>query len=151
MKKPSLLPMIVASLICGLCLGVVGFHYWEMTRFSPPPQPPLIAEPAVIDFGNVQGQDVVQGTSSINNTTKKPIRILHVVVSCACGNIKLREGELLPGEATELSVDWDLRGRTGNTAASLAIVYVMDEDTQQVLTVKLKANVVLDTDHLAAT
>jgi hypothetical protein len=42
-----------------------------------------------------------------------------------------------------LSVDWDVRGRSGVTAASLGIVYVMDNDVQQVLPVKLTANVVL--------
>ena len=142
MKKPSLFPFINSLAICALCLGIAAFYYWDLTRFPPQPLPPLIAVPAVIDFGDIQGQDVVQGTSSIKNTTKKPVRLLHAVVSCSCSDVKLRQGELLPGETTELSVTWDLRGRTGTTAASLSIVYVLEDDLQQMLTINLRAKII---------
>jgi len=65
-----------------------------------------------------------------------------VVVSCRCGDVQLRQGELLPGETTELSVSWDLRGRSGETKETLAILYVLDDDEQQFLSVGLRANVI---------
>ena len=150
MKKPSLLPFINALSICLLSVSIAAFYYWDLTRFPPlppPPSPPLLAEPAVIDFGDIQEKDVVQGNviqgrATIKNTTDKPIRILHAIISCTCNNVRLRQGELFPGETTELSVDWDLRGRTGVTTASLVIVYVLDNDIQQFLSVGLKANIV---------
>lgn len=55
--------------------------------------------------------------------------------------MKLKQGELLPGETTELLVDWDVRGRTGLTGTSLAIVYVLDNEQQQILTVNLNADI----------
>jgi len=142
MKKRPLLLFINALSICCLCIGVAAFVYWDLTRFPPPPTLPLIAEPAVINFGDVRENDVVRGTSSIKNTTKKPIRVLHAIISCSCNDVKLKQGELLPGEATELSVNWDLRGRTGTTTASLEIVYVLDNEHQQILPIRLRANVV---------
>ena len=143
MKKKSLLPFVSALSVCCLCLSIAIFVYWDLTRFPTPLLPPLIAEPAVIDFGEIQGQGIVQGKSSIKNTTKQPIRILHTIISCSCNNVRLKQGELLQGEVTELLVDWDLRGRAGNTTVSLAVVYVLEgDDMQQVLPVKLRANVV---------
>jgi len=141
-KKPSLFPVVNALLVCCLCAGVAAFAYWDLTRFQQP-LPPLIAEPAVIDFGDIQGIERVRGTTSIKNTTKQSIRILRVIVSCRCGDVNLRIGELLPGETTELSVSWDVRGRTGRTEETLAIAYVLDDGLQQqLLPVRLRANVV---------
>jgi len=141
MKKPSLLPIIIALSVCGSCIGIAAFFYWDLTRFEHP-LPPLIAEPAVIDFGEIQGQDVVQGMTSVKNTTKNSIRILRVVVSCSCGDVKLRQGELLPGETTELSMVWDVHGRAGMTESSLAVVYVLDNGLQHILPVQLRANII---------
>jgi hypothetical protein len=140
MKKASLTPLIIASSICCLCISVAAFAYWDLTRFQHI-EPPLVAEPAVIDFGKIEGQHTVRGTSSIKNTTKKPLRLLHAIVSCTCNDVKLKQGKLLPGETTELQVDWDVRGRNGLTGSSLAIVYVLDNEKQQILTVNLKADV----------
>jgi len=140
MNKTSSLPIFVALTVCGLCVPVAAYTYWDLSQPQLSPLPPLVAEPSIIDFGDIQGQNVVRGTSIIKNTTEQPIRILHVIVSCTCNDVTLRQGELLPGKTTELSVDWDIRGRMGNTAASLAIVYVLD-DIQQILPVNLQAHV----------
>lgn len=65
MKKASLKPVIIALSICCLCISVAAFAYWDLTRFQQQ-QPPLIVKPAVIDFGKIEAQDSVRGTSSIN-------------------------------------------------------------------------------------
>ena len=121
MKQPSLLSFFACLAVCGHCAAIAVYAY-----FDSPPLPPLLAEPVVIDFGDIQGQYIVHGTSKIKNTTKKPIQIIRVVVSCTCGDVTLKQGEFLPGATTELSAAWNVHGRSGTTSESFAIVYVLD-------------------------
>jgi hypothetical protein len=136
MKNLHVLLSLASLTICGICTAVAIYTYLDLPRL-----PPLVAEPAIIDFGDIQGQDIVRGTSKIKNTTSQPIQILHVIVSCTCGTVTLKPGELLPRQSTELSAAWDLHGRSGNTSETLAIIYVLD-GKEQSLAVELRANVV---------
>lgn len=121
-----------------LCFSLYAF--WELARPVPPPLPSLTAEPPTIDFGIV-APEPVRGSARLTNNSKTPLRILHVLVSCNCGEVQLRQGELLPKQSVGLSVTLDLHGRRGTTGTSIEVVYVTDDGIQRKLPIILRAEI----------
>lgn len=133
------LPFMICLAVC--CLSsVMAIHAFRDLSHSPDFTVPLIAEPAKIDFGIVR-EDLVRGSTILSNRSNKPLRLLHVLVSCSCSEVQLRQGELMPDETAVLSVALDLRGRRGTTGTSIDVVYVTQDGIQWTLPVTLRAMV----------
>ncbi len=135
MKKA--LPVYVSLAVCFMAVTVAAYHSWGLFQTPELLPPPLVADPPVIDFGTIE-DEIMHGSTFIKNVSKKPLRILHLLVSCSCSEAKLKAGELMPGQAEKLSVVWDTRGRQGETSTFISVVYVIDGETQQMLHVDLK-------------
>ncbi len=144
MKHVVSFPLFLLCVTCfGLSVAIAVYAWYEPTRISPPPpSSSLVAKPPVIDFGSIR-EGKVSGTSALTNVSKKPLRILHVFVSCSCSDVCLKEGIVPPGGSVELSVTWNTHGRLGKTKTSLSVIYFFDEieQYQQSLTVELRADV----------
>ncbi len=138
MKKA--LPFYASLAVCFAAISLATYHCWGLLQTPEASQPPLMAEPPAIEFGMIE-EDIVQGSTLVRNVSKKPLRILHILVSCSCSEATLKAGELMPGQAEKLSVVWDTRGRQDETSTFISVVYVTDKEKQQMLHIDLKGRV----------
>jgi hypothetical protein len=145
----SLVPVLglsISVLIFAACLvgGVYSFRH-----IPPQPSQPLAmlaAEPAVVDLGQV-GPAFHEATVKLVNSSKYPIAILDIKMTCSCTQVSFSRKTIAAGENTELRCLFDTNGKEGKTGAKLAVIYVPQTDDADVdtaphlLSIDLLANV----------
>ncbi|TRZ95476.1 DUF1573 domain-containing protein [bacterium] len=72
-----------------------------------------LAEFYLWDFGRVKQGDVVRHNFNLKNTTGKTFKIKDVTTSCGCMASAAKKDKLLPGESTEIGVEFDSQGYSG--------------------------------------
>lgn len=106
----------------------------------------LVAEPAVIDLGQV-GPAFHEAKVKLVNQSKYPIAILDIKLTCSCTQVSFSRKPIAAGEDTELHCLFNTNGKEGETWANLAVFYVPQTDDSDVdtaphlLTIDLRANV----------
>jgi len=65
------------------------------------------------DFGRVREGDVVKHNFNLKNSTGKTLKVKDVTTSCGCTASAVKKDTLLPGESTEIAVEFDSQGYSG--------------------------------------
>jgi hypothetical protein len=73
-----------------------------------------LAEFYLWDFGRVKEGEVVRHNFNLKNTMGKTFKIKDVTTSCGCTASAVKKDKLLPGESTEIEVEFDSRGYSGS-------------------------------------
>ncbi len=74
-----------------------------------------IADPYSWDFGQAQEGEVLKHTFVLKNESEKTLTIKDVNTSCGCTASKVEKKILLPGESTEIEVQFNSKGYSGLT------------------------------------
>ena len=83
---------------------------------------PLIAEPSVLDFQDVdEGEH--EGIVELVNQTNQTINLLFAQSSCTCGVAELPGNTILPGEKIPVKCTLSTVGRKGTAGGEIFIAY----------------------------
>ncbi len=99
-----------------------------------------IADPYSWDFGQAKEGEVLKHTFVLKNESEKTLTIKDVNTSCGCTASKVEKKILLPGESTEIEVQFNSKGYSGLTQQ---YVYVhTDSLDKPILRFIIKAEVI---------
>ena len=99
-----------------------------------------IADPYSWDFGRVNEGEVLKHTFVLKNESKKTLTIKDVNTSCGCTASKVEKKIILPGENTEIEVQFNSKGYSGLTQQ---YVYVhTDSLDKSIIRFIIKADVI---------
>jgi hypothetical protein len=108
--------------------------------------PPIVLDPAVVDFGFVEPSSTPVKKVKIKNTSDKPIMILAVQPSCKCTTINDLAGtEIEPGGFVELEANMKAQSSPGGKKAEIKLLfdgYARVVNIQMVMEVTLPIRVV---------
>ncbi|MEX2121710.1 MAG: DUF1573 domain-containing protein [Pirellulales bacterium] len=131
------------GLLLILGIGSGGLSLWS-TRlaFQPPSVPGLHAVNAVYAAGPVmQGQARAQ--FELINSSNAPIRIVHVVKSCQCADVRFSRKELAAGEGVAVECDWNTSGLRGQSNSEFVVFYTLGPDSAlKQLRLRMEADVI---------
>ena len=103
-----------------------------------------IADPYSWGFGQVKEGEVLKHTFFLKNESEKTLTIKEVNTSCGCTASKVEKKILLPGESTEIEVQFNTKGYSGLTQQ---YVYVhTDSLDKPIIRFIIKANVIKNRD-----
>ncbi len=71
------------------------------------------ADPYSWDFGQVKEGEVLRHTFVLKNESEKTLTIKDVNTSCGCTVFKVEKKVILPGESTDLEVQFNSKGYSG--------------------------------------
>ena len=74
-----------------------------------------IPDPYSWDFAQVKEGEVLEHTFVLKNESEKTLTIKEVNTSCGCTAFKVEKKVLLPGESTEIEVQFNTKGYSGLT------------------------------------
>ena len=83
--------------------------------------PRIAVEPDQFDFGAVRQHSRVSKPFRIRNFGSRPLSIERISASCGCSAWQLEEGEIAPGQSTELRVSLDTRDDVGRVERTVLI------------------------------
>lgn len=99
----------------------------------------VVAEPAVLDLGEMPTGETVRGTVKLRNTGDRPMTVMDSRTSCGCTVANVPKGEQIqPGEAVEVEVS--LRG--GMRPEHLSKVVTFMVEGQPPITVRVEGRTV---------
>jgi hypothetical protein len=126
---------------------VVVIAVWVLlcgTQPVKPPKPILSFTPETVHFGTVS-QGIEHGKAVVTNVSEKPVEIKAVSKGCDCSEVRIEQGELLPGDQREMAFQWDTRGRRGANAITISVHYtVQDEPKERLIPLIVKADIIPD-------
>lgn len=106
---------LLSNVWAAVCLAAVCFAAYLLGSRSggkaPLAEAGLMADPRVLDFGEVWEDADFHWKLPIRNTTTQEIKVLDFAVSCTCVSLKPRSFTLAPGEVKELELSLDLTRR----------------------------------------
>ncbi len=110
--------MVLATLLAGE--GSLG-----APQATPSAQaPPVVIEPAQIDFGRVPPGTKHPAKFSIRNVSDQPLTIKSAVPSCKCTDVNALAGSVIaPGSAVELSATLDVPSTPGEKEAKVFLTF----------------------------
>ena len=99
-----------------------------------------IADPYSWDFGQVKESEVLKHAFVLKNESKETLTIKDVNTSCGCTASKVEKKIILPGENTEIEVQFNTKGYSGLTQQ---YVYVhTDSLDKSIIRFIIKADVI---------
>lgn len=132
-RKLSLIFIIIVIFLLALILA--GCSWGEGT-------PQVTVSPVDYDFGQI-GPDPVTTTFVVSNQGNGQLQIESVTTSCGCTTAEISRQTIIPGESTNLTVNFDPQTHTGAVGQFLRSVYLRTNDPAQVeVEIQIKANVV---------
>lgn len=81
----------------------------------------LVAEPAVLELGDVSPDVPITKVIKITNVGKRSVVVTEILRTCNCSDAQIEKAELGPGEATRLLLRIDGKGRTGPFQSKLVL------------------------------
>lgn len=94
----------------------------------------------VWDFGKIRKGQVLRHDFSFKNETQKELKIKNVNTSCGCTVSNVKKNILLPGESTNISVEFNSEGYSG---AVQQYVYVHTDNLDNpIVRLIIKADIV---------
>jgi|GEM_PF-4484302 len=87
----------------------------------------LVADPAELDFGEVQEGTHIRYFTLSNMDTTNTILLQHVVKTGACDDI-IVPGSIGPSESVRIPAGWNVTGRSGSVWTDLVIVWAKKAD-----------------------
>jgi hypothetical protein len=128
---PVLGLIVFALLFVGSLVGAVYSFRQIPPQQQSQPHAMLVAEPSVIDLGQV-GPAFHEVTIKLANPSKYPIAILDIKMTCSCTQVSFSRKTIEAGKSTELHCILDTNGKKGKTGAKLAVIYVPQTDDSDV-------------------
>jgi hypothetical protein len=98
----------------------------------PGPQPKVLVENPLFDFGSATEATMVNHTFKLKNVGQGRLVISHVKTSCGCTAAKPDKNTLGPGEETEISVGFDTHFQKGHQVRTIT-AFTNDPNTPQAL------------------
>jgi len=98
----------------------------------PGPQPKVMVENPLYDFGTATEATMVNHTFKLKNVGKGRLVISHVKTSCGCTAAKPEKSDLAPGEETEISVGFDTHFQKGHQVRTIT-AFTNDPNTPQAI------------------
>jgi len=138
----------VSLFLCFLAGGTSVYVYWHLPES--PKKPPLVMEPAVIDFGKVSDSERLTGKAVITNVSGKTVTIRDIHSSCVCSGVLLKKGDLPSGKSIELTAFMNTHGQSGKTAANILVLYLIkgkNENLPRALMLDLRVDVASSEKH----
>ena len=102
--------------------------------------PSIAVEPEQFDFGAVRQQSRVSKQFRIRNFGSLPLSIERISASCGCSAWQLEQGEIAPGQSSELRVSLDTRDDVGRVERTVLIE--SNDPERPKLLIRLHATVV---------
>jgi hypothetical protein len=138
---------ILFFVLSGTVLAVAGWMLLSGSQSPKPLKSILVFMPETVHFGTVS-QGIEHGKAIVANVSTKPVEIKSVVKGCDCSEVLIKRGTLLPGEQREMSFQWDTRGRRGDNAISIAVIYTVEGDApaERFDTLIVEADIIPDFD-----
>lgn len=90
------------------------------------------------DFGEITEGDCPLHTFDFENTTKNTVKILNVRVPCGCAKTKVEKDTLKPDEKTKFEVEFNSKGRLGDSENHFYLITDSNELPIVKYTVKAK-------------
>ncbi len=140
MRQFSFSAFLFCALLATFFAVWTAWIFWDQA-LVPEKNPPLIAEPSLIDFGQV-GEEFLSSKALVKNRSKRPLFIESTTSNCSCSNIRIEKGDLPPGSSTPLYLTFDTHGRSGKTQTFVGVLYKTENDDEtRHLIVELRADV----------
>lgn len=98
----------------------------------PGPQPKVLVENPLYDFGSATEATMVNHTFKIKNVGQGRLVISHVKTSCGCTAAKPDKNTLGPGEETEISVGFDTHFQKGHQVRTIT-AFTNDPSTPEAI------------------
>ena len=100
----------------------------------------LVFDEAIYDFGDVTEGSVIKHSFRFHNAGKQALRIVKTETSCGCTTMSSIERSYAPGEAAEMEVTIDTRGKKGHIIKT--VVLHLEGNQQPTVEVSLTMNMV---------
>jgi hypothetical protein len=98
----------------------------------PGPQPKVLIENPLFDFGTATEATMVNHTFKLKNVGKGRLVISHVKTSCGCTAAQPDKNTLAPGEETEIAVGFDTHFQKGHQVRTIT-AFTNDPDAPQAI------------------
>ncbi len=99
----------------------------------------IVAEPTVLDLGDMATGETKSGTVTLRNTGDRPMTVRDSTTSCGCTVANVPKGEqIAPGESVDVQVS--LRGGNRPERLSKTVTFIIDE--QPNVTVRVEGNAI---------
>jgi len=85
------------------------------------PTPSIAVEPDQFDFGSVRQQSTVSKQFRIRNFGSGSLTIERISASCGCSAWQLEEGDIAPGQGSNLRVSLDTRDDVGRVERTVLV------------------------------
>ena len=125
----------------------VAIAAWVLLCDTPPTKPPspiLTFTPETVHFGTVSW-GIEHGKAVVTNVSEKPVDIKAVTKGCDCSEVLIEQGRLMPGQQREMAFQWDTRGRRGDNAISISVLYIVEgEPKERFIPLIIKADIIPD-------
>lgn len=109
----TILRAAVSAFLFCLCCGATALAGSMSSNLS--------AEPAVVNFGEVMQQRVLEAKIKLTNKGNEPISILSITTSCECTVATSADAMIAPGKDTTLTIKSETRDQTGNVRRAVII------------------------------
>ena len=141
MKTPSPFRHHLKFVLFVVCImGISGISSPAQAR-----TPPVISSPEPeFDFGEARSGRIITHTFVLENKGGGILEIGTVRTSCGCTASDVASREIVAGESTTLTVELDLKGRTGPQTQRITVH--SNDRTQPQYTLTLKGNAVASVD-----
>ncbi|RED97508.1 DUF1573 domain-containing protein [Marinoscillum furvescens] len=104
--------------------------------------PKITFSESVHDFGDIKQGDRVSHTFTYENTGNEPLIISSVKTTCGCTATNWSREPLAPGESSEITVNFNSRGKVGKQNKT---VRVMSNAVNSTASVRITTNVLTET------
>ncbi|MEX1140500.1 MAG: DUF1573 domain-containing protein [Bacteroidota bacterium] len=89
-------------------------------------QAKLVLDSKEIDLGEIYNGEVVKARIGLKSAGKSPLKIVRISTSCGCTTVKQPQGDIPPGKADVLEVEFNSSGFRGKT---VKYVYIESNDS----------------------
>lgn len=108
-------------------------------------QPKLVLQQNSFDFGEIKQGEVVSHIFVLSNNGGDLLKITNVQASCGCTAAAPEKNELAPGESTNLTVNFNSKGRLGKQTKTVKIFNNDPQTPEAVITIT--GNIVANSDQ----
>lgn len=85
------------------------------------PQPRIVSDEPVMNYGEVDNNQVIEHTFVVRNDGDALLEISRVRPACGCTVANISSQRLAPGESAEITTRLNLQGRTGRQRKTMAV------------------------------
>ncbi len=131
-----MISFVLHTLARALLIGLVVLGSFASDASASNPQPRLLVDSAVYNFGIARQGDKVTTAFKIKNAGDSNLIIQRVVPACGCTTSTPSKDKLAPGESTDITVIFDTAGFTGEKLKTVRIFSNDPDQPSTILTIQ---------------